>query len=92
MKRDFEIEIHGNKWLVRFTRLRGKAVGWCDYSKKKIMVADRLPLQAKVDTLIHEVIHAVHSQLSEEAVTYTGTKIAEALFLTGLVEDKEDPK
>lgn len=87
--KEFSLDIHGKKWTIRFSRLRGRAVGWCDYKNQKILVADRLPLQEKVDTLVHEVIHAVHSQLSEESVSYTGTKIAEALFVCGLVGDKK---
>ena len=39
---DRRLKIAGKEWLVRVSRLRGKAAGWCDYRKRKILV-DSLP-------------------------------------------------
>lgn len=78
--RDYHFDIHGERWLIRFSkRMRGSANGWCDYQKKKILVDDRLPDVVKLDVLIHEVLHAIHRNLSEESVTYSGTKLAEVI-------------
>lgn len=87
---DFHFEINGEEWLVRFSkRMRGKAMGWCDYSLKKILVDDRLPREVKLDVLIHEVVHAIHRNLSEESVTYTGSKIAEIVSEVFSVEENQ---
>ena len=78
--KDYRFEINGCPWLIRFSRrMRGKANGWCDYSQRKILVNDRLTPELKLDVLIHEVVHAIHESLSEESVTYTGSKLAEVI-------------
>lgn len=87
--KDFHIDIKGGQWLIRFSRrMRGRAYGWCDYSLKKIMVDARQPLVLKLEVLVHEVLHAIHPDLSEEAVAYTGTKLAEAVNEAFSLEDR----
>lgn len=86
--KDYHFDINGQKWLIRFSRrMRGKANGWCDYSQRKILVDDRLTPRVKLDVLIHEVVHAIHRSLSEESVTYTGTKLAEIISEVFKVEE-----
>lgn len=87
--KDHAFELNGKPWTIRFSkRMRGKAMGWCDYKQRKILVDDRLTLKVKLDVLIHEVVHAIHSQLSEESVTYTGSKLAEVISEVFKVEEK----
>ena len=78
-----EILVNGVVWLLRFSRLRGKAMGWCYFDTKKILVDSRLKGKDRLDVLIHEMLHAHHRQLSEEAVTQTASDIAEVLWKIG---------
>lgn len=78
-----EIIVNGARWVIRFARLRGTAVGWCYYTKRKILVSKKLTGVDRLDTIIHELLHAHHPQLSEESVTETATGIAEVLWELG---------
>ena len=89
MRRDYTFDINGEKWLIRFSRLRGKAAGWCDYKRRKILVHNSLTPKQTLDTLIHEVTHAIHPQLCEESVVYTGAKLAEIICGVGLVKEEK---
>lgn len=80
---DRRFEIAGKEWLVRVSRLRGKAAGWCDYSKCKILVDSGLDPEAFLETLVHEVIHAEFPMLSEEAVTNSAADLAKILVSFG---------
>ena len=48
-----------------------------------IWLDDRLKGKAKLDTLIHELLHAEHPELTEEQVTETATHLAEVLHGEG---------
>jgi len=48
-----------------------------------IWLDDRLKGKAKLDTLIHELLHAEHPAMSEEDVSRTATNIASVLYGEG---------
>ena len=48
-----------------------------------IWLDDRLKGKAKLDTLIHELLHAEHPELTEEQVTETATHIANVVWGEG---------
>lgn len=85
---DRTILVNGVEWLLRFSRLRGTADGWCCYNDRKILVHNRLRGKDRLDVLIHEMLHAHHPHLSEESVTQTATDIAEVLFNLGYSVDE----
>jgi Zn-dependent peptidase ImmA (M78 family) len=69
---DHHITIDGQRWLLRFTRLKGRADGWTCYDEKtpKLLVDDRLTGSQRMETVLHEIAHAVlGSTISEETVT-----------------------
>jgi Zn-dependent peptidase ImmA (M78 family) len=69
---DHHITIAGQRWLLRFTRLKGSADGWTCYDEKspKMLVDERLSGSQKLETILHEIAHAVlGSTISEETVT-----------------------
>ncbi len=72
MADDHDITIAGQRWLLRFTRLKGRADGWTCYDEKppKMLVDERLRGGQRLETVLHEIAHAVlGSTISEETVT-----------------------
>ncbi|NBW13170.1 MAG: hypothetical protein EBR82_34630, partial [Caulobacteraceae bacterium] len=72
MAEDHDITIAGQRWLLRFTRLKGRADGWTCYDEKppKMLVDERLTGGQRLETVLHEIAHAVlGSTISEETVT-----------------------
>jgi hypothetical protein len=46
-------------YAVQLRALDGPAEGWCDSSKRQIVLNDALPANAKVRVLVHEIAHAL---------------------------------
>jgi Zn-dependent peptidase ImmA (M78 family) len=69
---DHDITIAGQRWLLRFTRLKGRADGWTCYDEKppKLLVDERLTGSQRLETVLHEIAHAVLGpSISEESIT-----------------------
>jgi hypothetical protein len=70
---DHHITIDGRRWLLRFTRLRGDAMGWTFFdnaSSPRILIDERLKGSQRLETILHEIAHAVLGPtVSEEAIT-----------------------
>ena len=81
---DHIIEVNGEEWLLRFSRLRGQADGWCQYGDNKILVHSGLTGVDRLDVVIHELLHAFFPELSEESVTAAATGIARVLWEIGV--------
>ena len=73
MPEDHHITIDGRRWLLRFTRLRGDAMGWTFFdnaASPRILIDDRLRGGQKLETVLHEIAHAVLGpSISEESIT-----------------------
>ena len=72
MAEDHDITIAGQRWLLRFTRLKGRADGCTCYDEMppKMLVDERLTGGQRLETVLHEIAHAVlGSTISEETVT-----------------------
>ena len=72
MADDHDITIAGQRWLLRFTRLKGRADGWTCYDERppKMLVDERLTGGQRLETVLHEIARAVlGSTISEETVT-----------------------
>jgi len=80
------IKINKKNWKIRIvksTELSPMSLGECDdpaYAKPEIWVKRTQKPLDLMDTIIHEVLHAVRPELSEEAVLDTATTIAKALW------------
>jgi len=88
--RDHHFVINGVKWLWRYTSLRGTAAGWTflkdpknPKSKEKILIDDRLAGRSRLDTEIHEFVHAANPTLSEDHVARQATELARILWQLG---------
>jgi len=70
---DHHITIDGRRWLLRFTRLRGDAMGWTFFdnaTSPRILIDERLRGSQRLETILHEIAHAVLGPtISEETVT-----------------------
>ena len=97
MADDHHFTIAGEKWLLRFTKLRGQAAGWAylpDAGKprklpRKILVDSRLTSRPKLETIIHEVLHVLQPTVSEEHITLSARDLARVLWALGYREEKE---
>lgn len=73
MPEDHHVTIDGRRWLLRFTKLRGDAMGWTFFdnaTSPRILIDERLKGSQRIETILHEVAHAVLGPtVSEEAVT-----------------------
>jgi hypothetical protein len=87
MPTDHHFTLAGVKWLLRFTRLRGQAAGWAylpdaknPLMTRKILIDDRLKDRSRLETIIHECLHACFPQMSEETITEAARDIARVLW------------
>lgn len=82
--------INGVRWPWRYTRLRGKAQGWTFMPdpknlkvKRKILIDDRLAGRQRLNTEIHEYLHAANPTQSEEHVSQQGDDLTRILWTLG---------
>jgi hypothetical protein len=70
---DHHVTIEGKRWLLRFTKLKGDAAGWTFFdnsARPRILIDERLRGGAKLETILHEIAHAVLGPtISEESIT-----------------------
>lgn len=83
---EITIKINKKKWkikIVKSTDLSPVSYGECDdvsCTNPEIWIKRSLKPKDLMDTVIHEVLHAVRPELSEEAVLETASTIADALW------------
>ena len=85
---DFSLRIRNKNWKVQFVTSRevGNSWGSCDYPNARntrIQIYRNASRRDLVNTLLHEVLHAVRPELSEEAVTETADVLERALNRLG---------
>lgn len=95
--RDFSLAIGRRRWRVRFVRSREVRGAWgmADHPasrRPQIRVYRGQRRRRLVETLIHEVLHAVRPELSEEAVGETARIIERALDRMGYELAKQRPR
>lgn len=82
-------KLAGKVWPVKFTRLRGSAVGWTYHPDSKnpdtperILIDEQAYKRGRsgLELLVHELLHALNPQLSEESVTEQAADIARVLW------------
>ena len=90
MSKDHYFTICGEKFLWRYTQLKGNANGWTytpdprsPLMTRKILVHSGLSKRAKLEVEVHEFIHAANPNLSEDAVSQQGRDLARILWALG---------
>jgi len=90
MATEHHFTLMGRKWPLRFTKLRGQAVGWAYLPdtknpnlKRKILIDERLKRRPLLETIIHECLQAIFPQVSEETITEAARDLARVLWILG---------
>lgn len=82
-----KVIVRDNPFQLSFTnRIGSKFLGHCDppgIEPRKIKIRKSLKGRERLDTIIHELLHAAQWDLSEDAVEETATDIANALWQLG---------
>ncbi len=90
MAEDHHVTIDGKKWLLRFTTLKGDAAGWTYFDNAKrprILIDDQLRGGTRLETLLHELAHAVLGPtISEESITELARVQRRVLLMLGYRE------
>lgn len=93
MPEDHHVTIDGKRWLLRFTRLTGDAAGWTFFpnaARPRILIDERLRGGARMETIVHELLHAaLGPTISEESVTEAAKVIRRTLVSLGYKEVKD---
>lgn len=81
------------RWLIRFTTLKGDAYG-ITYTQKakrpRIVIHDELRGRHRLTVLLHELLHAIFPQASEEVVEQAGKDLSKVLLALYEMQPKED--
>jgi hypothetical protein len=80
-------QIRGRRVVWKYARLRGRADGWSitpderlPDGERKVLISDKLRGRARLETEVHEALHQLFPDLSEETVTNAGRDIARILW------------
>jgi Zn-dependent peptidase ImmA (M78 family) len=91
---DHQITIDGRRWLLRFTRLRGDAMGWTFFdnaTSPRILIDERLRGSQRIETILHEIAHAVLGpSISEESITELARVQRRVLTMLGVKEVRDE--
>jgi hypothetical protein len=86
-----KLTINGKPWTVRTFEgyvppgEKEPMYGLCDYTERVIWIRRQQRDAELLDTLVHEVLHAVLPHLSERDVTTSARTIAAALLACGVL-------
>ena len=89
MPNDFTCKIGGIMWRVKFVKsseISRTAWGTCDHPpgrRPTICIRASMTPAQRIDTIIHETLHAALPLLDEAAVRSTATDIARVLLKSG---------
>jgi hypothetical protein len=85
MSEDHRFSIDGEKWLWRYSVLTGRAVGWTEWKKKKVLIHSGLKKsRTRLEVELHEGLHAsLGPNISEECVTQTAADLSRILWSLG---------
>lgn len=90
MASDHHFLVNGVRWLWRYTKLKGQAQGWTFMPdpknltvKKKVLIDERLTGRQRLNTEIHEFLHAANPTQSEEHVSQQGDDLTRILWALG---------
>ena len=85
IKRIKKATLGGGQWSIRWKDKIRKDDCWglCEYDENRISILNTLKPFRLCDTSLHEGLHAIFPDLSEEAVTEAATELATLLWRIG---------
>lgn len=87
----FTLGISQERWLWRYSKLKGSANGWTEFANRKILLHSKLKSRPRLECEIHEGLHALLGPtISEEAVTQTAKDLAKVLWSLGYRLERRD--
>lgn len=83
--------IAGEKWAWVYRSLRRKKLcGLCEYDKRTVSICKSLSGLDRLDTELHEALHACQGFASEEHVAEVATTLATILWSLGYRRDANE--
>lgn len=80
----FHIGISRDRWLWRYSKLKGSADGWTEYANRKVLLHSNLTGRKRLETELHEGIHmTLGPTISEECVEQAAADLAKILWSLG---------
>ena len=94
MPEDHVFTLNGDeRWLIRFTELKGGAYG-ITYTRKaknpRIVLHDGMRGKHRLTVLLHELLHAIFPQADESVIEQAGKDLAKVLLALYTITPKED--
>jgi hypothetical protein len=84
------VKVGGKYYNLHFTRLKGKAWGYCDppnTPQKRIWIHNRMGSKKTMEILIHEMLHALSWHIDEDHVAQAAHDMATVLDKVGYKRD-----
>jgi hypothetical protein len=88
-----QLTILGKRWLLSFTQLPKGKDGDCDSPdtpRKEIRIHHKLKGRARLEAIVHEMLHAADWTKDEEWIHYTAADIARELTKLGYTHGSEE--
>jgi hypothetical protein len=76
------VKIRGKVWTIRDADLDGN-LGECTWADRLIEIQPRQSDPDRLDTLIHEMLHALYQTMAEKEVRRVAKALAEAIWKDG---------
>jgi hypothetical protein len=87
----FTLGVAQEKWLWRYSTLKGSADGWTEFSKNKVLLDRRAKHRKRLELELHEGLHAtLGPTISEEAVDTAARDLAKILWSLGYRLEKNE--
>jgi hypothetical protein len=84
------LKIDGRTWTVREAEIEPEHMGECDHANRVIEIAPGQRPQARLDTLIHELLHAANQRKTEATVERLAAILTDALWRDGWRRNLKD--
>lgn len=82
MAERLRVTLAGRVWKWTYTRLRGSADGWAN-DNGTVLIHDRLTPRRRLEVELHEALHCLYPDLSEETVTSGAADLRRLLWRLG---------
>jgi hypothetical protein len=85
-QKTFRFDIDGKKWSWAYRsllRTKPRVLGFCDWENTKVVICTSCEAIERLDTELHEALHAMQGFASEEHTEHVATTLAKILWRLG---------